>query len=206
MVKAGGLKLLTELLLKNEDENITLEAIEALASILEHRAHCTSSSCAGNNLFLFLNAGDFIDAFIKEGGLKALIPLISDESESTQAAAGGLVYALATQGIFKRDMKLCCGVQRAHMSTLDHIKTWFLAEGLIAPILKLMHSEEPITRKNSIKIISQLVLNGTVMLMFAGAKICGVFLMVRRQTRLPIVCSGMWISFSDCFNSTMWKF
>lgn len=45
MVKAGGLKLLTEFLIKNEDENITLEAIEALTSILEKRTRLWST-CA----------------------------------------------------------------------------------------------------------------------------------------------------------------
>jgi hypothetical protein len=44
----------------------------------------------------------------------------------------------------------------------DELKTWFLAEGLIAPLLKLAKSDEVTTRKKSIKIIAQLVLNGTV--------------------------------------------
>ncbi len=59
--------------------------------------------------------------------------------------------------LFSLSLSVCLAINGA-----DELKTWFLAEGLIAPLLKLAKSDEVTTRKKSIKIIAQLVLNGTV--------------------------------------------
>lgn len=113
------------------------------------------------DIYLCALIGDFIAEFVKEGGLKALVPLIADESESTQTAAGGLVYALAAQGMVHSTLYQLLESSPAIFS--ESLKPFFLAEGLISPLIKLMQSEDAATRKHSIKIVSQLVLNGTIL-------------------------------------------
>lgn len=46
--------------------------------------------------------------------------------------------------------------------SLESLKTCFLADGLVTPLLTMVGAEEAETRKHSIKIISQLVLNGAL--------------------------------------------
>jgi hypothetical protein len=109
--------------------------------------------------------------FAKEGGLKALVPLVGDdESETAQATAADLLHTLATIGMLwwcfwlpLATFHSCFSLSLSlAINGADELKTWFLAEGLIAPLLKLAKSDEVTTRKKSIKIIAQLVLNGTV--------------------------------------------
>lgn len=79
--------------------------------------------------------------FVEEGGLKALMPLVSDTEPDVAQSASNLLHHLATQ---------------------DDIRTWFLAEGLVEKLLRLLSAKEDAISKNSIKILAQLVLNDAV--------------------------------------------
>ncbi len=94
----------------------------------------------------------------------------------------------------------------------DELKTWFLAEGLVAPLLKLAKSDEVTTRKKSIKIIAQLVLNGTVELPVPSRSNVAVgvahliFHAAKKQTRWRTACSRKRICCLICSSRRTLKF
>lgn len=113
IVKAGGLKLLVDFVLKNEDESTTVEALNALCVLVENSTPPSGSSFADAHFLMSMSLNrnateQHAIEFAKEGGLKALVPLVGDdESETAQATAADLLHTLATIGMMWYHVARC---------------------------------------------------------------------------------------------------